>query len=250
MKARRRLVFQLVPLLDLMLTVIFLQYLAVREREEETRAAAASAESTAQDLAGRVATLETEAREATVRGNQAVERQAAMGRLLATMFDVPEAKLNEILETLRTSPVGDSLAERNALREKVQGMANATPGQMVHHLLTYEEIRKRCDVWELHISAESVATLDTGDRQPRLRINLSENEAVEIERFGDDLVSLYRGLPQPKSLVIILLTYDRQTRLAVTEAVAGALPGVVDKMRQAGGGLTRFEFADLGVRLK
>ncbi len=88
---------------------------------------------------------------------------------------------------------------------------------------------------------ESVATLDTGDRQPRLRINLSDNEAVEIERFGDELVTLYRGLPQPKSLVIILLTYDRQTRLAVTEAVAGALPGVVDKMRQAGGGLTRFE---------
>ena len=91
--------------------------------------------------------------------------------------------------------------------------------------------------------------LDTGDRMPRLRINLSEAQDADIRRFDDELVAVYRALPQPKSLVIILLTYDRRTRLMVSDGVVAALPRIVDRMRQASGGLTRFEFADLGVRL-
>ena len=256
-RTRRRLTLQLTPLLDMLLTVIFLQYLAVRESERETMEAASEARAESKELAfeasrlrSQLSTLEQSNRESEQRLQQAADRQQQMGKMLAAMFQLSDAELKSVLDTVRTTPVGDTPQELQALRDKVREMGSATPGQMVRQLLTMDEIRKRCDVWELHIDQESVAVLDTGDRMPRLRINLSEAEDADIRRFQDELVSVYRTLPQPKSLVIILLTYDRRTRLMVSDGVAAALPAVVDRMRQASGGLTRFEFADLGVRLE
>lgn len=254
---RRRLTLQLTPLLDMLLTVIFLQYLAVRESERETIEAAAEVRAESKTLASeaeqlrlRNAALEGAQLQSEQRLQQAANRQQAMGTLLKAMFQLSEEELAGVLDAARTSPVGETPGRLQALRDKVREMGNASPERMVRHLLTMDEIRKRCDVWELHIDRESVAILDTGDRTPRLRINLSEGEDADIRRFADELVAIYRTLPQPKSLVIILLTYDRGTRLTVSEGVAAALPKVVDTMRQASGGLTRFEFADLGVRLE
>lgn len=57
---------------------------------------------------------------------------------------------------------------------------------------------------------------------------------------------MYRSLPQPKHLVILMLTYDRGARLTVTvtEGIS-ALPKIVDRLTGASTGLTRFEYADL-----
>ena len=41
---------------------------------------------------------------------------------------------------------------------------------ILQHLLTYDEIRKRCDVWELFLDGQNVAHLDTGERQRELRV--------------------------------------------------------------------------------
>lgn len=49
---------------------------------------------------------------------------------------------------------------------------------------TYDEIRKRCDVWELFIDAQNVAHLNTGDRERKLRVNLNSTEDADIERFA------------------------------------------------------------------
>lgn len=254
---RRRLTLQLTPLLDMLLTVIFLQYLAVRESERETMESASVARAESKTLATeaerlrqRNIELEGAHLDSEQRLQQAADQQQQMGKLLATMFQLSDAELKSVLDSARTSAVGDTPQELQALRDKVREMGSASPGRMVRQLLTMDEIRKRCDVWELHIDQESVAVLDTGDRMPRLRVNLSEAEDADIRRFDDELVAVYRALPQPKSLVIILLTYDRRTRLMVSDGVAAAMPAVVDKMRQASGGLTRFEFADLGVRLE
>lgn len=253
---RRRLTLQLTPLLDMLLTVIFLQYLAIRESERETNEAAAQVREQATVLSAEVTQLREQNRsleasrgETEQRLEQAADRQRQMGKILAAMFQLSDEELKTVLDIARSSPPGDTPEKLRAIRDKVRELGSASPGKMVQQLLTMDEIRKRCDVWELHLDAESVATLETGDRTPKFRINLSEDQDAEIERFGKELVSIYRGLPQPKSLVIILLTYDRGTRLTVSEGVAASLPKIVDQMRQASGGLTRFEFADLGVRL-
>ena len=79
-------------------------------------------------------------------------------------------------------------------------------------------------------------------------MNLDQTEDADIERFSVELETAYRSLPQPKHLVILLLTYDRNARLTVTEGISAALPKIVDRLTSASTGLTRFEYADMGVR--
>jgi hypothetical protein len=131
---------------------------------------------------------------------------------------------------------------------QLKEFADGSPEPILQHLLTYDEIRKRCDVWELFIDAQNVAHLNTGDRERELRVNLSGSEDADIERFAVELETVYRSLPQPKHLVILMLTYDRGARLTVTEGISAALPKIVDRLTGASTGLTRFEYADLGVR--
>jgi hypothetical protein len=257
MRLRRRITLQLTPLLDMLLTVIFLQYLAVREREEATnqsaaqvRAEAAMLESERTALIDQTRRLEQSQRDAERRLEQATDRQQEMGRLLASMFHLDVKELEAILDQAASSPVADSAEERTRLRDEIRRLGKATPGEMVQHLLTYEELRKRCDIWELFIGADGVAVLDTGDRTPRFRVNLADDQTAEIERFREEFVKVFRTLPEPKSLVVIVLTYDRAARLAVTESVSAELPRIVDALRQASGGTTRFESADLGIKLR
>jgi hypothetical protein len=55
----------------------------------------------------------------------------------------------------------------------------------------------------------------------------------------------YRTLPQPKSLVIVVLSYGN-VRAAAYEAALTGLPTVIEKMQADAAGRTRFEYAVLG----
>jgi hypothetical protein len=68
--------------------------------------------------------------------------------------------------------------------------------------------------------------------------------------FEEDLFRKYKSLPQSKDLVILLLSVDRRSERQFVQPVRAALPRVVDRMRADAGGRTRFEYADLGVRLE
>ena len=135
-----------------------------------------------------------------------------------------------------------------AAEEQLKTLASGSPEPILQHLLTYDEIRKRCDVWELFIDGQNIAHLDSGDRERELRVNLDATDDADIERFSVELENAYRSLPQPKHLVILMLTYDRNARLTVTEGVSAALPKIVDRLTNASTGLTRFEYADMGIR--
>ena len=89
--------------------------------------------------------------------------------------------------------------------------------------------------------AQGIATLDTGASQLRFR--------VDPETFAEDLFRRYKSLPQSKDLVILLLSVDRQAERQFVQPVRSALPRLVDRLREDSGGRTRFEYADLGVRL-
>jgi hypothetical protein len=56
-------------------------------------------------------------------------------------------------------------------------------------------------------------------------------------------------LPDPKSLVVVLLTYDRGTRLIVTEALAQTMPRITRRLAEDSREAVRFEYADLGIRV-
>lgn len=265
----RKVAVHLTPLLDMTLIVFFAQYIEARQRSAADAEAAGNAQeqrdATAAELAslqaeyGRLqATLE-EARQAErairvesddlrVRSAQAetdldraLAQQRVLGELMIELFQIPPEAVQEVLDPGRDPPIAASPEELARLRERFREMAQQDAGPMIRHLLSYEEIRKRCDVWELHVDQTGVASFHTGMQTFRIRVVPDEFE----RRFFD----VYKSLPQPKGLVILILTYDRASERRVTRPVQEMLPQIVDRMREDSGGRARFEYADLGVRV-
>jgi hypothetical protein len=274
---RRKITLQLTPLLDLMLIVFFLQYLELRQREATTTAEAISAKGdvallreeleaarrlnadslgTIDQLRSQVSSLEADTAAAQdaaaahrARLDQALEREEILGQLVVELFAVPQADVDRVLDPQAQPGISRTPGEIAELRDRFQQMATMKSGRMIRHLLLYEEIRKRCDVWELFLDSQHVVTVNTGTQTARIRLNLDDGGRPDIPRFEEEFYELYRSLPEPKSLVVILLTYDPQSRLIVSEALAAALPRITRRLSDDARNRIRFEYADLGIRV-
>ncbi len=245
MITRRRLTLQITPILDMLLIVLFMQFLDIKERAAALEAQASTSAASVVEMGNQLKAAETAATDAQKLVDRVQEQQAAVARMLGEVFRLTPDETKKFVQEMKAPNLsGPSSAVEAQLKE----FADGSPEPILQHLLTYDEIRKRCDVWELFIDAQNVAHLNTGDRERELRVNLSGTEDADIERFAVELETVYRSLPQPKHLVILMLTYDRGARLTVTEGISAALPKIVDRLTGASTGLTRFEYADLGVR--
>lgn len=265
----RRIAFQITPLVDTLLIVLFLQYLDSRQQQAGTQAEAAEAMRDRNRAAAQLTLAESrerEARQELVRAHDSLARLAAeshareeraaqaeaelgrmqghqrvLGELMVELFKLPPDDVAAVLDPGRDPPLAASPEDIERLRTTFQEFSENSPGAMIRHLLTYEEIRKRCDLWDLFIDAQGVATLDTGVTELRFR--------VQPDTFADDLFHRYKSLPQTKDLVILLLSVDRQAQRQFVQPVRSSLPRLVSRLREDSGGRTRFEYADLGVRL-
>lgn len=229
MNGPRRLSLQLTSLFDLMLIVIFAQYLSVR-LQEETRAT-------------EVARLRTEAEQALAALQQSEARQQSLGEAVVRLFNVPEL---DVAEALIAAEQRDPV-QRAQLAARFEALAQQQAAATIEHILTYEEIRKRCDLWNLHIEATGQLLLQTNDESPRAILQVSA-QGLDKERLGSELFSQYKQLPEQKSLVLILLTYDRAARLQLIRQVRELLPEITARMQADAGGRSRYDFADLGFR--
>lgn len=266
---RRKLSMQLTPLLDLLLIVIFAQYMDVREHAGRAEASAATMSraldatrtateqlqsALAEALAAVQAALARERLDRTQYDRSlqtAVERQQLLGRLMVDLFSIPPEVVEALLRSDRPPPVIESSEDFARLREQFRELAAASPGEMVRHLLTYGEVQKQCDIWELHVHAAA--------RQMQLEAN-GEVRSIDLPLDGTDelagldaaafeqaLYTLLKSLPQPKGLVFVTLTYDFNLRGNLFEPVLPAIDRVVDRLRTEAAGRSRFEFANLGM---
>ncbi|MBX3443480.1 MAG: hypothetical protein KF774_13825 [Planctomyces sp.] len=273
---RRKLTLQLTPLLDLMLIVFFMQYLELRQRETARSAVVTVREEQAvsmrQELEAALRTIdELTRRESLLRSeltlqqaaaeelasqaalergrfNASAARQQLLGRLVVDLFGLPQSEIDRVLDPEQQPGLERTPAEVARLRERFQEMSAQSPGRMIRHLLTWEEIRKRCDVWELFIDPQHLVTIDTGERREQLRLHLLPNGRPDLPRFEEEFFQLYRSLPEPKSLVVMLLTYHRDTRLIVTEPLTHSFAALTRRLTDDARGRVRFEYADLGIR--
>lgn len=278
----RSLTLQLTPLLDLLLIVIFAQFLEVRETDtHRARSAArrelelrASQEETLrlQAALGDAFRLLAEAqramqssqelirrgREELLRREQDLERsqqrQEVLGRLLVELFRAPQPVIEEILDPHRSPPLSESAEEIERLRQEFQRLAEFSPGAAIRHLLTFEEVRKHCDFWELHLEGDSrrLTLVDAQRRQHVLTLPLANeqpNAALDPSAFERELYAVFKSWPQPKSLVLVLFTSDAGARINVRDPAQEGLLRVLDRLRVGAAGRTRFEFADFGIPL-
>lgn len=254
--APRRLTFQLISLFDLLMIVIFAQYMDVlntTQSEESKRASERGTiqeerlltelrrENDADELSRSRAALfamqleregtEKDRVEAGEAARQAREDMLRLARLVTQLFDLPEKLLKEALAA-RTD------VDQAKLRKAVENLASKDPGDIIKHILTLDEIQKRCDLWEVHLGDDNVSTFTAGSQSQRFR-------ATSADKFETELFRLYKTLPQPKSLVIVLLSWSDSDLSYRDAAVSGLMKGAermeIDSNRQS-----RFHAAVLG----
>lgn len=251
---RRRLTFQLLPLLDLLLIVFFAQYLEVSllVREESGRSEAAQQSLSDEldealkqllalkdkladldDLKSERAALSREVRRAQT-------QRDLIGEMVVELFRLPESAVDAVVRQKSAVGPGPTATEIRQLKRQLQSLSQERGEEIVEHLLTFHELRKRCDLWELYIQDDGQIVFTVGSQRQAFRAELTE-------AFSSRLFDAYKALPQPKSLVLILVSYG-DARLGVRQAVLDGLPPALERIRADDEGRSRFDFAVLGYR--
>lgn len=268
----RRTAAQLTPLLDLLLIVIFAQYMDVRQTSELTVQDSINAQQLTDAEMSRLRTtissLQTQldisngTLDAAITGDVAqaerlkelknenanlqselkrVQQQRnSVASLAQELFRIP----NELIMEAARAPSSTNSEKQNAQDQKLQAeirrLAKNDPALMIRHLLTYQELRKRCDLWQVHIQENGVIEFRDGKKVVTFR-------ATSAQEFQTRAFAIYKSLPQPKSLVIIMVSYG-DARADVRSAVTNGLPTLTERMRTDTSGRARFEYAILGYQ--
>ncbi len=240
---KKRLTFQLTPLLDLLLIVIFAQYMDVRETttatEEEinrkARLEIAAAREEARMLADQLEAMVLDRDQFRAGFDQrlqdlskeleiALENRKQIATLMAALFNIPKETIEKVIKQQPRSP-----EEQEQLRKLAAELSSEQRNPAIKHLLAHQAMRKRVDVWELSIDAQGVAHLSASGEQHKFRFRqtraqelqelqklpknqrakkYAEFQAESVKEFADELFDVYKRLPQPKDIVIILLSWS------------------------------------------
>ena len=271
MIVKRRFVIQLTPLLDLLIILVFALLLGLRHqaRTEEVRARSVVTDavpglSDRSDpvvaLVERHRKVERELKQALSENERLVSRdedsqrqlseeltwamqqQERFGDLVSELFQVPDETIKKALNTNNIAGEIRSESEARSLREKFRELAAKRGEAVVRHLLTFDEMRKRCDIWDLVISG----------RKNQFELNVGgtvKTFAAETrEEFDDKLFRAYKTLESPKDLVIVLLSYYPDARFGPIKIAVSQLPLSVERMASDRGGKTQFQFLVLFMK--
>ena len=267
-RTRRRFTLQLAPLLDLLFIVLYAQYIDLQEatrreiaqetqRRHQAEVHEREASKLRTDALGQLAELNQKleqfevekrrltrelelARQETQKEGQAREEleklaardRAAIGQLVQNVLRINQ---DAILEAIQGAPAND----RQKLRTDFEEMSTKSAAAVIHHLRATEELKKRADLWEVYIGDDnSLRVTLVGDV-------MAENLQVSsADQLANTIAELARQRGEPKSLVIILLSWsnaDRRTR----DLARQALDDVVTVLKADWPG-KRIEVAPLG----
>ncbi|MEX0724863.1 MAG: hypothetical protein WEB58_09360 [Planctomycetaceae bacterium] len=253
MLTRRRIVLQLTPLLDLLLIVIFAQYLEVRQSAADQEETAAESQRLSlqaqQELQHDADELRAELAKSQGQLRFAREQNHRLTELGLNQLQIPPQKMNEMMQELvarladekpipQIDPADDS--ESGLSGDADIDSAERQQRRLLQFLQTYVELRKRSDVWELYLADNGVVTLMAGDAEQTFR-------ATDAESFAQRLFDAYKKLPQPKGLVVMLLSYG-DTRADNRQLAVRGLELAARRMQEDRGDQTRFEFSVLGYQ--
>ena len=236
---RRRLTFQLVSLFDLLIIILFAQYFDLQARMRDDRGRLETQQRADSEAAARLRT-ELELREEAVAQSTAeaqdvrADRDRQFRQFAATAEQLLRIDPQELTDLLAPRTREEQREVREALARLQRGGGTAA----LRQLLTLHELEKRCDLWQVHVTESGACRITALGNEQTFR-------AEETTALAGDLVRFARGLPEPKSLVVLLLSWD-DASLADRERVRQSLDQLLDRLRADEEDRTRFEQAELG----
>ena len=241
----RRLTLQLTPLLDLLLIVMFAQYMQLRiAATQEVERVASERETTSHEnelLRKQVDQWESQQRDFDQKQGQEREQ---LGQLVRELFQIPESTINKIIQPRSKNEAGGlSPSEIADLKARFQQLANSRGDQVVDHVLTFNEMRKQFDIWDLYLNEDGELLITVGQDRQQLKSKVIETP----EAFVDTVLKVRKQFPPTKNSVLILCRYG-DCRLLNKLAMTRGLPAIAERMNSDGQATTHFEYAVFGYR--
>jgi len=253
MFSRRRLTLQLTPLLDLLLIIMFSQYMENKEKtlavEEQLSAQQTAVES---ELARRKLAIEhqfAEDRKTLEELRQVYEERfrglanqhTQIGALLADSLNLPEAALNEILRLRSANSPGD--AERLiAATQSLQELMHARGDEVFRFLTQIDQMQKHVTIWEVHVQDNGQVLISDTEQ------SFTTDFSTEAE-FSSRLFEASKSFAAPRTLVIILLSWGDAQGGSRQRATNG-MPLLTEQLRRDAAGTRWYDFSILGFRAK
>lgn len=234
----QRIRFQLAPLVDLLLIIVFAQFLEVRTTIQDEKLA----------LQGRIAVVDQQNEllridQQELHKQRQAERDQTLTviRTIATIFDLQKQEV----EHYASNGDIDVASDLRRLAERATSLSAESPQAVIRFLIGHQELLKRAEIWNLHVGGNRLATLMVADQ--RIQFGLERQSQDErTKEFEDALFAAYKQLPQPKELVVILASYSPDSVAGVYQPMIDAVPHAVERMR-ADDPTTRFEYTVLGA---
>ncbi|MCR9200138.1 MAG: hypothetical protein NXI04_16005 [Planctomycetaceae bacterium] len=251
MMARRRLTFQLTPLLDLLLIVIFAQYMEVRQT-------AKTAQQQFDDQKTQLTEQfnqrrdELEAQYASQTGQLSATRERysenyksilkqhqQAGSALAQALNLPGAVMEQVLK-LKTGGQGKDAAELQNAAQQLRKLMPSRGQELFRFMLRYDEMEKHVSIWELHLQDNGQAQFSDGERQRTVGF-------ASVEEFVSRAFAASKAFAEPKPLVIILLSHG-DTQAGLRRRATDGMPLLIEQLRRDAGNTRWFDYSLMGFR--
>ncbi len=254
--------FQLSSLMDLLLIIVFAQYLEFHRSsdaakiasEQQIAAVQESLEEAFERQAGEVdqlrerlifenRKLRQQRDQAVVTADEASRRQAMMEALIERLLNVDPEIVNRDL-----SPESSSESLEAAM-QRADAIRRADSTDLLRFLAGYDELLKRAEIWTLHVSDRRDTELQPGsnvEATQRFRLEAG-SQSARAEEFVAQMRAAYSQIPQPKGLVVILVSFSPRAIAGHYQPVLDAMPDVIEWLNKDAGGRTRFEYAVIGA---
>ncbi|EKK00727.1 hypothetical protein RBSH_03925 [Rhodopirellula baltica SH28] len=242
---RRRTRFQLTPLMDLLLIIVFAQFLEMRETSQEQTQ---EIEQERQALLDEQTMWRAERDQAVADRNMALATQQANTQDISRALEMLRGWLNLDAESseqanLRsTADSGDVIARAI---ERSRQLASADPNTLIRFLVGHDELLKRAEVWTVHARETGDVVFDASGYTETFRLE-SRRQAQRTEEIADRLFAAYKQSPQPKGLIVVLVSYAPRSLAGVYQPLIDAMPATLERLR-ADTPTSRFEYTILGA---
>ncbi|MFG0287586.1 MAG: hypothetical protein ACF8CQ_05415 [Rhodopirellula sp. JB044] len=274
----RRTRFQLTPLMDLLLIIVFAQFLDVREATQRETASLESEreklvyqiQRERSELAGIREALQSQHRELERQRDQAraardeavyqsearlAEMNAAMSKLSRWLSLDAQTEAAPDTGSDASEPTNETIAGplseesksddpvATAIRQASR-LGKADPDAVLRFLIGHAELLKRAEIWTVHASDNGGIVFMADDQRETFRLE-RRSQSDRTDEVADRLFASYKQLPQPKGLVVLLVSYSPQSVAGVYQPLVDALPRALERLR-ADTPETRFEYTVLG----
>ena len=258
MLPKRRLSLQLTPLLDLLLIVMFSQYIENRHRsvaaqeaitarekaldtrqaEEETRMEQRRL-ALEQDIADQNASLAELGKTYDAKFRSIVNQHYQIGSILAESLNLPGNVMTEVLK-LRTSGSSDDAKRLQDATERLQELMQARGEEIFRFMLRVDEMQKHVTIWEIHIQENGQAFIT--DSQQSFVTDFSSDADLAARLF-----EFSKSFSEPKMLIVVLLTWSDAQAVARRRAT-DAMPFLMEQLRKDSSGTRWYDFSIIGYR--